>query len=175
MKTKTINTYSYSELTGRAKDKAREWLSLGGPDYWENANEDANSIGLKITESNVDRNRHAKGHFIHSPEECAQKITEEHGDTCETFKTASAYLLAVKALGDRPENGYTCPAGDYDYAKSEAWESARTSLDDDFLKDVLEDYSMLIQRDYEYSYSEECCSENAEANDYQFDENGRIV
>ena len=164
-RTKTITTYSYKELEGKAKERAMQWLIEGSyyTGYCEHANEDAKSIGLKITSSDVDRNRHAKGEFIGTALETAEAILKEHGKVCETYKTAERYL---------PSLSVPCPADEDSY---DQWETNKADAEHEFLHDLLEDYSVMIQYEYEYSHSEEYASDVAAANDYQFDEDGKIT
>ena len=89
-----------------------------------------------------------------------------HGKDCETYKTAETYTKVLEELGDSPEG---------DGPDRDAWEEQRETEDDEFLKDILEDYSIILQKEYEYRYSDEYINETASANDYQFDEKGRIV
>ena len=94
MKTIEINLYEFSELSDKAKQKAISKLSdiNVSHDWWNFTYDDAENIGLKITSFNLDRNRHAKGKFIISGCEVAEKIMSEHGENCETFKTAAQFL-----------------------------------------------------------------------------------
>ena len=66
MKTHTINTYSFNELSEEAQQKAIENLSDINVnfDWWNFTYEDAKNIGLKITSFDLDRRRHAKGQFL---------------------------------------------------------------------------------------------------------------
>ena len=50
MKTKTINVYSFDELSEQAKEKAREWFRAGTLDYewWDGVFEDAKRVGALI-------------------------------------------------------------------------------------------------------------------------------
>lgn len=134
-------------------------------DWWECTYDDAKSIGLKITSFGLDRNRHAKGEFLASAPECAESIIKEHGETCETYKTAKAYLQSLEQLDLK------YPYADID-ARAEAYDDEREELDREFLKLLLEDYSILLQRESEYlqsrDYAEDCITANA----YTFTEDG---
>ncbi len=95
MKTKTIKIYDFDELSESAKENALDNMRTLNNQYyewWDCIYEDAKTIGLCLTEFNLDRNRYAKGKFIDSAESCAHLIIDNHGDTCETYKTATVYL-----------------------------------------------------------------------------------
>jgi predicted hydrolase (HD superfamily) len=47
-------------------------------------------------------------------------------------------------------------------------------LDEEFLKSILEDYSMSLQREYEYINSKENLLEVIDCNDYTFNVNGQL-
>lgn len=169
MKTIETKVYEYDELpTEKAKEKARAWYNEGAFDYdwYESIYEDAKNIGLKITEFDLDRHRHAKAEFINSAPECAEKIISEHGKNCETYKTAQAYLYELKDLGDRPSDSDE-NADDSDY------EDKREEIDDEFLKSISEDYSVMLQTEYEYLGSQESIEDNIRANEYTFTEDGK--
>ena len=48
------------------------------------------------------------------------------------------------------------------------------ALEAEFLKSILEDYSIILQKEYEYLTSREAVEETIEANDYHFTENGNL-
>jgi hypothetical protein len=169
MKTITLTVYSFDELSEAAKDRARDWFrnGVGQDEWWDGTYEDASQAGLKITSFDLDRNRHACGNFISGPEECAHLIEAKHGDTCETFKTAAAYLRERDEIinsAERDENGEFSDVSEVDEKLDRA--------DADFLKSILEDYSIMLQKEYEYQYSNECVDENIRANEYTFLANG---
>ena len=164
-KTITKTIYTYDELSDKSKARARAWYREGNDlsSLWDDIREDAKSIGLKII--SLDQHRANKGEFIRSAPECAETILREHGDTCETYKTAKGYLDALQKLGDRPSDTME-DADDNEY------EDAREDLDKEFLQSLLSDYFYRLQRDEEYAYSEESVSENILINEYTFDEDG---
>lgn len=165
MKTKTIIVYRYSELTDEAKQRAREWYLSAGSEYddaWDSTLEDAKNIGLIIEQ--IGQHHANRGHFERYAENTAERIMKEHGKMCETYKTAKRFLDARKALLV-DENG---DMSLYDEDKAE-------ELEKEFLHDILEDYRVLHEMDIEYRESEESISEAMEANEYEFDKNGKRV
>lgn len=154
MKTIATTVYEFGELSDAAKEKAREWYREGALDYewWDSTYEDAATIGLKITGFDLDRNRHADGHFTTEASDVARAILKEHGKDCETFKTATAFLAEVKRLD--PE--------------SEKYEDASR----EFLRSLLEDYSIMLQNECEYLLGDEAVDESIRANEYTFTADG---
>lgn len=170
MKTITINLYEFSELTPQAQQKAIENLSDINVmnDWWASTYEDAKNIGLKITSFDLDRNRHATGEFLLSAAEVAANILKEHGEHCETYKTAEAFL-----------SDYNPVFTDYTDEASENYESREVEgklqdIESDFLKSLLEDYSIMLQKECDYLQSEEAIKEAIEANEYTFTEDGKL-
>lgn len=160
MKTITLNIFDFDELSESAKERAREWYRDGALDYewWDSIYEDAKSIGLKLTGFDLDRNRHATGKFTESAYVVANAIKATHGASCETCKTASQYLADYSKLP---------------HESDETYDEKREDLDGEFLKSLLEDYSIILQKEYEYILSDESVDETIRANGYTFNENGK--
>jgi hypothetical protein len=175
MKTKTINLYSFNELSEQAQQKAIENLYDINVthEWWDFTYEDAENIGLKITEFDLDRNRHANGEFIFDvPVDVANAIKNNHGEQCETYKTAIKFIAEwdnlVATHSDGIETDRVCEDKEYDF------DNAATGLEQDFLKALLEDYSLLLQKEYEYLTSKEAIIETINANEYTFTESGKL-
>jgi hypothetical protein len=168
MKTIEIKLYKFNELSEEAKQTAIEKnidINLL-EDWYDSICEDAKNIGLKITSFDLDRNRNAKGDFLLSACEVAQNILNEHVESCETYKTAQSFMEDWQPVFN-----------DYMNEESENYESRELEdemqdLEDDFLKSLCEDYSIMLQNEYEYLYSDEAIIETIEANDYDFTEDG---
>lgn len=169
MKTITINLYEFAELSDKAKDKARAWYREGALDYdwWECTYADAKTIGLEITSFDLDHNRHCKGKFILAATEVADKIIAEHGDSCETHKDATAFLHERDAIVDgaeRNEHG--------EFVNEYELDDKLDTCESEFLRTILEDYSIILQHEYEYLLSNESVDETIIANCYTFTEDG---
>lgn len=158
---KVIETtvYEFNELSDNAKEKAREWYREGALNYdwWESMFEDAANIGLKITSFDLDRNRHAKGQFTENAQTVAANVMQHHGDKCETFKTAAQFVI------DRAKINMAADDADCQIETLEA----------EFERSLLEDYSILLQHEYEYLLSDESVDESITANGYTFTEAGK--
>jgi hypothetical protein len=161
MKIIETKVFEFYELSEDAKEKAREWYREGALDYewWDSVYEDAENIGLKITSFDLDRNRHAEGFFTMSAFEVSEKIIQEHGKDCETFKTAINFQSKYNEIPideDGEKDTYTVK-----------------TLGMEFSKSLLEDYSIMLQNEYEYLLSDESVDDTIRANEYTFTENGK--
>lgn len=171
MRTIEIKVYQFDELSEKAKENAREWWLHNGLDdyWWESIYYDAEQVGLKITSFDLDRNRHAKGEFILGADDVARNILSDHGEGCETYKTAQTFMEGCKALEERAK--MEGKDGDEDY-----WFSDEISeLENEFLKSIIEDYSIMLQNEYEYMCSDEYIDESIRNNEYEFYVNGEII
>jgi len=145
---KIINLYSFNELIEDAKQKAINNLSDINVDYnwWKSIYEDAKTIGLKITSFDLDRNRHCKGEFTLSAREVAEKIISEHGESCNTYKTAYKFIEDADGIEEELPIKMDDEEGeeiDYDFNEDER-DMQLHELECKFLKSLLEDYSMIL-------------------------------
>ncbi len=158
MKVIKTNVYQFNELDDKAKEKARNWYRESAMDHewWDFTYEDAALIGLKITSFDLDRNRHAKGKLIEHPEAVAKKILKEHGDKTDTYKLADAFLVAYRHA-----------------VKMNDDDSKQEELAEEFERDLIEEYSMMLQRESDYLVSSEAVDESIIANEYTFTKDGK--
>jgi hypothetical protein len=163
MRTIRTKLYKFSELSKESQEKAIENLSSINVDYewWEFTFEDAKNVGLEITEFYIDRG--CKGLFIDSAVDTANKIIEQHGAACETYKTAKTFLEEYEEEKAKFEEEY----------EDEYFLSDEDELAEDFLKSLLEDYRIMLRNEYEYLTSEKAIKETIEANDYEFTREGK--
>jgi hypothetical protein len=168
MRTIRTKVYQFSELTQTAKDKAVQQFDSINVDYdwWQSTYEDAANIGLKITSFDLDRNRNAKGEFTLSANEVAQNIFNNHGEECETYKTAQTFMETWQPVFNEymDENS--------DNYESPEHEQLLQNFEEDFLNDILEDYSIMLQKECEYLQSEAAIIETIKANEYEFKADG---
>ncbi len=87
----------------------------------------------------------------------AKRIIANHGEKCETFKTATAFLAEVDKQEETTEDN------------QEQW----NDLCADFLKSILEDYSIMLQEESEYLVSDDVVDESIQCNGYTFTETGK--
>lgn len=171
METKTYKVYKFNELPEESKEKVIQNYSDINVDYewWDCTYDDAKTVELKITSFDLDRNRHCEGEFFESAEETAHLIIDNHGEHCETYQTAKNYLKERDKLienAPKDENG--------EFKDEYKLDNDLDDLDSEFLKSILEDYSIILQREYEYLTSEEAIIETIEANEYNFTLDGKI-
>lgn len=171
MKTKTINIYQFDELSESAKEKARDWFR-DGMEYFIGSLEDAEQIGLKITEYDI-YHHSIKGKFTQSAMSTMWAIEREYGESCETYKTAQSFKSEwselVKKHSDGIKTDIVTEDNQYEFDKE------ADELEEEFIRELLEDYLVIIRKDYEYQESNECIDENIRINDYEFTENGKIA
>lgn len=170
MKTLTIDVFTFEELSDAAKETARAWYreSMSCDEWWDSVYEDAKQAGLKITGFDIDRASYVKAEFIHDACFTAHYIVDNHGDTCETFKTAQSFLSdRDKIVNEAPrdENG--------DWEDENELDAALDDCEAEFLKSICEDYRIILTREYEYRYSNECVDESILSNEYTFTKNGK--
>jgi len=163
MRTIRTKVYQFSELSEQAKQKAIEWgydlnVSYG---WWESVYEDAAAIGLKITGFDIDRASYCNGDFTLSAHEVAANIIRDHGEQCETNKTAQSFLDTVNEI-----------QGKYEELEGEDYENEMMEAEDEFSKSLLEDYRIMLSREYDYLTSEGAIIETIMCNEYEFKEDG---
>lgn len=167
------NVYTFDELSDKAKEKAIESLRDINVDYnwWDSRYDDAAMIGLRITGFDLERNRHATGEFncLGGAIQCAGNIINEHGPLCDTYKLAAQYLKDQETIDKKYPNHEDTDSDDY----SEHLESSGL-LADEFLHDLLEEYSIMLQDEYEYLMSDDAIIDTINANDYTFTEDGTL-
>jgi hypothetical protein len=156
MTTKTINLYEFDELDDTAKNKAVDDNRSINVDYWcwwHNVYDNAKTIGLDITDFDLDRHD-IGGRFIDDGAyDAANKIKVEHGFDTPTHKLADEFLK--------------------DYAKAD--DDDIDDLSDEFLKALLEEYRIILTNEFEWLTSDECVIDTMRANEYEFNEDGSLA
>jgi hypothetical protein len=172
--TKT-KVYQFDELTDDQQQKAIERLYDINVDYewWDFIYNDANIVKLKLTGFDIGRRSYCKGEFIEYAEDTAQAILKHHGDCCDTYQTAKNYLHErtelVKKHSDGKNTAIVTEDNEYEF------DNDCEALDAEFLKDILEDYRIILQKEYEYLTSEKAIIETIKLNDYEFDIDGNLA
>ena len=164
--TTTRTIYKFDELSDSAKDKAldncRDYEVEN--DWWEQVYEDASQVGIKITSFDIDRASYCKGE-IPDTEQTAHNIVDNHGEACDTYKVAAAYLKERDETIDTFKED-----ADEDY-KDEKLDD----LGEEFTKAILEEYLSILRKEYEYLTSDEAVKEMIEANEYEFTKKGELA
>lgn len=168
MRKHEITIYTYDELAPKVQakvlDNLREWNT--SDDWWDPTYEDAKDIGLEITAFDLYR-RTIEGTFLLSAAEAAQNILTEHGDMCETYKTAESFLEDWQPVFDS-----------YMDATSEKYESPESEvelleIEDKFRTALLHNYLTLLQHDYDYLTDNDTLIEQIHEGEYKYHVNGR--
>ncbi len=156
MRTETMirTYYKFDELPEDAKQKALSKLYDLNVDHewWEFAYEDAANIGLEITSFD---NACISGNFLTHSDSVSAMIKADHGEMCETYKTAIEYEKAISEAGEDAEK--------------------QEEAGNEFLKSLLEDYRIMLKKEYEHLTSKEAIIETITINEYEFDIDGNIV
>jgi predicted HTH transcriptional regulator len=176
MKEKIVKVYKFEELSEAAKKKAIEELNDINLDYewWLGIYDDAENIGLEITEFDILCGKTIKGTFFNDAIITAQLIIANHGEICETYQDAQNYIKEYKESIEKQREEWRAMEdvdveGDFDEDEADT-----EDIDDEFLKTLLEDYLVILSKEYDYLTSEEAIIETIEANDYDFLANGQL-
>jgi hypothetical protein len=173
MRTETLtrNIYTFDELSEESQKKAvYGWLDASSYDeWWEFIYEDAAEIGLKITGFDLGGRQDIDGNFTFSPCEVAQNILNNHGEGCETYKTAESFLKEWNPV-----------YADYLDENSEKYETREAEeemmeMEKEFLHSLLQDYFITLRKEYEWYFSEENAKENILCNEYEYLEDGKMA
>lgn len=165
-----IKVYKFEELPEDVQEKVLEnnyAINVEFGDWYESVYEDAKEAGIKITGFDIDRGAYCTGEFISTAEESANLIIENHGKECETYKTAFEFTEDRASLVSQMER-------DGDELESN-YESDIEDLEEEFLKSILEDYRIMLQKEYEYLTGKEAVKETIEINEYEFLASGKMA
>ena len=166
--------YLFDELSDKAKQKAINWFleasHIDDEDEFHYTIEDAKQIGLTII--SLYEHRPNSGSFMQGAIECAKAIIKDHGDTCETYKTAKTFLASIESLEAEyieDEDGERISNID----GKDNYEDKKEELEEEFLHSILEDYRIMYKKNVEDSQSDEYISDTIIANEYTFTESGK--
>lgn len=169
MREKVIRLFPFTQLSEEAQEKALESLSDINVDcdWWESVYIDAEEVGLKIISFDIDRGLYCKGNFIKDAVYTAYKIKDDHGEDCETFKTATTFLLERdKIVTEAPKDENN------DYEDESLLDDNLDEIESVFLKDILEDYRIILSKEYEYLTSKEAIIATINFYEWEFLEDG---
>ena len=154
----------FNRLPAEIKQKAIEhycYINVNH-NWWDFTHDDAKEVGLKIT--GFDLNGTIEANITGDPTTymaCAEAIVENHGKDTDTYKLAAPFFVKWYLQGDGYEE-----RGLLDEYLEEA---------EEFEAELKRCYLKMLQREYEYLTSEEAVVETLIANDYEFDNNGKIA
>ncbi len=173
--TKTIHIFTFEELSEHAKDIAIEnhRYDLLYNDWWQLIYEDAKNIGLKITSFDLDRNRHAEGDNLLAANEIAQNISNEHGERTDTYICASDFMEDWQPLfNEYIELSSKDETTEEEDDRIYELEGDLNEVESQFITDLLECYSVILQKDYEYNMRDEIIAEDIILNNMEFTADG---
>ena len=150
MRHKTYKVYKFSELSEESQEKALDNLRDIDVDYdwWEHIFEEAKNIGRKIESFEIN-NREVSGRFIESIDNVVKNIIEYYKKDDDRYKTVQVFLNVFNNDDDFNRNNK-------------------------FLNDLLCDYSIILQKEFDYLISDEVVRETIITNDYEFLEDGSL-
>jgi hypothetical protein len=174
MRTITTHTdvYKFEELSDKAKQTAlaRPWDV--DDEWWDSTYDDANTIGMEITGFDLDRGSYCSAD-IYAPQKTAQLIIENHGEVCDTYKLAAAFLEEITPKQAKYDKCYDlCGKWGNNRHSGKIYDlrfdlsSEIYDLETEFKKDLCEEYRIILQHEYEDLTSEEAITESIKANDY---------
>jgi hypothetical protein len=167
MRVQTIrrDLYQFDELPENVQDRiVRKQLDCNvDHDWWDLTYEDAEQVSIKITESDTYR-RQIDGCLTDSAEYSIEYILANHGEQCDTCKTAKKYQPLF--IADRAARRLL---------GEEDWEDPNEELTEQYLREILKDYLRMLTAEFDYLTSDEAIIETIKSNEWEFDEEGEIV
>lgn len=155
------------EAKEKALDSRRYTNTDAGSEWWESTYEDAANVGIKIKGFDTGRGSSIDGR-VEDTENTAHQIMKEHGEECETYKTAAEYLKERDAIIQRTGDS----SDSEDSLDQDEVDDLLDELGNEFTKAILEDYLTILRNELEYLDSDEAVKESIEANEYEFTEDG---
>jgi len=160
--------YTFNELSEDAKKKAIAKLYDINVmhNWWDNTYEDAKNIGLKIDGFELDRNRHCSGNLEHSLNETSDLILENHGEECQTTVLAITFRSKWDDLVEEHSNGID--KNIVNEGNEIDFDQEADELEKEFEKDLLNEYSNMLQRESDYLMTDEAIKDTILCNEYEF-------
>lgn len=162
--TKIIEIYTFEDVQSNEELKSKVLANLSDIntrfDWWDGTYEDAENIGIKITGFDLYRKQISIDQIDSASEICAN-IFRDHGDDCSTYKLAEEFMDKFTPMFAN-------------YLETEEGEDDLIELEENFFKDLGNEYLYILQSELEYLESEEAILETIKANDYEFTADGKI-
>ena len=172
MRTIRTKIYKFAELSEDAKKKSvKNFLNSNEYSFaWEKTKENAEQIGLIIKYLD-DRHGNA-GEFSESAISTGNQIIENHGASCDTYKTTKQFLSDYDSLVEKYSDGINknkvTEGNEYEF------DNEADELESEFMQSLLFDYKSIYEQELDYEYSDEYATEMIEANEYEFTKDGKI-
>ena len=167
IQTKQYEVYTLDEVMDKAIEK--QWDINVDYAWGDGIYDDAEMVGIKITEFDLYRRRYCKG-TIQDCYETSRLIMDAHGLECTTYKLAAQFRIDRDNLVDNAPKDE-----DGEFINEYKLDSELDDLEDEFKRALFEEYSWMLQKEYEYLTSREAIEETLCANEYEFYVDGSIA
>ncbi len=183
--TKTITLYKFDELSEEAQKFAisnlYDWCCTNhinaDHDWSDPIYEDAKTIGLKIEEFHLEHKK-INGALTEYLLDCCRSIRHNHGKDSDTFNTAHQYLQEyIQAFVKWKEENKDDDNKDWkpaDWLYEFKYTDEADEITNEFRKALLQDYLIMLDKEYDYLTSEEAIKQSMEANECLFHEDGTL-
>lgn len=164
MRTIRTKVYKFNELSKKVQETVLRnqcFINIE-TDWWESVYEDAERVGLKITDFSIEGYSYCNAEFTLSACEVAQNILNNHGEATDTYNTAESFMKVWQPVFNA-------------YMETEEGETELMSIEEDFLKRLQANYTDLLKQEYKYLTSNETIIETIQANDYEFTKDGKMI
>jgi len=171
METRTYKVYKFGELSEEQQAKVLEHYYDINVDYewWDSTYEDAKTVGLKVKGFDLGRGSSCEINYIEDACFTAHEIVQNHGEKCETYIDAVAFLKDRDKIVNEAKKDE-----DGEFENEYELDEKLDEIEYEFLKTLSEDYHIMLRDGYEYLISEEAIKETLESNEYDFTKDGKI-
>lgn len=174
MRTIRIKLFKFKELSEKSQEKAISEFSDINIDHswWDFIYEDAEGIGLQINAFDANPGGYCKGKLLHSLSEVCNLIISNHGEECETHKTAKLYLSEWAKLVKEHSDGINTDIVTEE--KETEFDELADELEKQFRLSLCEDYRIMLSNEYDYLTSRDAIKESIISNEYEFTKEGKF-
>lgn len=175
MRTIETKVYKFDELSESAQERAIEklWDINVDHEWYEFTFDDAKEIGLKIETFDISYRNNIQGKLLENAYDVAQLITKNHGEQCDTHKLAAKYISNWNALVEKHSDGINKERVSEEH--EDEFDEQASDLDNEFERELLEEYLTILRKEYDYLTSAEAIKETIECNEYEFTKDGKLI
>jgi hypothetical protein len=179
MKQGIINLYEFKELDKETQKKVIQNNHGINTDYewYDHIYSEAGELGFEIEEFDIYR-RTCTNKFTDNPMDVADEIIKNHGDMCDTYKTAKTFITdynkGLKEYGEKLNESVVEPFDDLQIEDEFLSSCAYDSLVKTFKLSLQKNYLKMLSEEYRYLTSEAAIIETIETNEYWFTKTGKI-
>lgn len=174
MRITETKVYPFDELSEDVQDKVVENLYDINVDHnwWESVYEDAAQAKLKLTEFDLGGSSYCRGEFIDYAKDTADAIIKNHGACCPTHETATEFITdSAKLYMEYPIKLDDDGDDENEYRR----DGEQIALNAEFLWSILEDYRIILQKEYEFLTGSDAIVETIKSNEYEFTVEGKLI